>query len=146
MTSFYSGLPESEIKELLGNTTYDKALIAFNKDQISKAIQSQLTGSNKSESEEKKRKARKRTKEDIILQCNEKVVQLSCKDEVSTNLSKRDHKIKSKFERSPSFGKENILSPGFDTQKLKNLNGKKVHISNIESPFHQKVKTSILDS
>jgi hypothetical protein len=104
---------------LLGNTTYDKALIAFNKDQISKALQSQLTGSNKSDSEEKKRKARKRTKEDILLQCNEKVVQLSWKDEVTTNLSKRDHKMKSKFEGSPSFGKENILSPGFDTQKSK---------------------------
>lgn len=54
--------------------------------------------------------------------------------------------MKSKFEISPSFGKENILSPGFDTQKSKNLNSKKADISNVESPFHQRVKTSILES
>ena len=117
----YSGLPESEIKELLGSTTYEKALIAFNKDHISKALQSQHTYPDKSDSE-RKRKARKRTKEDLLLQCNEKVIQPSIKEDNIADLTKRDFKMRSKLDRSQSFGKDNLFSSNFEIQKSKYLN------------------------
>jgi RecB family endonuclease NucS len=117
----YSGLPESEIKELLGITIYEKALIVFNKDNISKALQSQHTYPDKFDSG-RKRKARKRTKEDLLLQCNEKVTQQSIKEENIANLTKTDFKIRYKLDRSQSFGKDNLFSSNFEIQKSKYLN------------------------
>lgn len=143
---FCSGLPESEIKELLGSSTYEKARIAFNKNQISKALQSQHTDPNKSDSE-MKRKAKKRTKEDLLLQCDEKVAQPSIKEENTVRQTKRDLKMRSKLDRSPSFGKNNELSANFENQNSRYLNASKAHMLNVESPkLHQKAKRSILDS
>lgn len=114
-------LSEKEIRDLLPEELYNKLTAAFDKAELQKLLQ--LKEKSKRE-ENKQRKERKRTRNDVSLQCNEKVPKLTELDhnseEISLRINKKSKKLKFKQESSPSFGKENLCkeSLGFSRHDL----------------------------
>ena len=107
----FSGLEEDEIKELLNPKVYEKIKTAFNKEEISKALMSQKITENLLEIPSK-RKSRKRTREQLNLQCDEKFIMHPSSTDLSTRepksrLSRKERKALEKASQNSNSQNQN---------------------------------------
>lgn len=143
LITLFSNLSEKEVEELLGTASYVKARTAFNRDLISKAFEERAIEQSVPLQKKNSDRGRKRTREEAMLKCDEKV-QLhdskeECKFKVSYKLTKKGKKPMKRFDRSPSFGKENNFNfAHFGVSKTKFMKTGKLHESSL--PFSRKPK------
>jgi hypothetical protein len=133
-------LSENEIRDKLPEELYKKLTAAFDKTQLKKLLQ--LKEKSKME-ENHQRKGRKRMRNDISLQCNEKMSKLVVlnhkTEEISLKINKKNKKLKFKQENSPNFEKENQCKESLGFSRLDLVQNDRITVSKFDTPRAMKL-------
>lgn len=135
------------MKELLGDTSYNQIRAALDKDEIHKLI---LSKKSDTKIQIPRKNLKKRSKEDSLLQCKEKIMVDSCQETPSkfsqSKLSKRDRKALRKRLGSPNFDKENQSILNMNDSKDHHFHSRRENLSQFNTPIKEEGgRYSILD-